>query len=197
LKSRKELDAWIRGQKPKAFDPTTENALSASVRAVRRAMNDTVDNAVPRADVKWSLNRQSKLYDALENIDPKAAAEGANVLLRLSHKVAGVGPARTRFIQTLGTVTGLGIVGASAAFSPAVAQGLLAAGIVYGSGKFIMSPSAKKSVAAILRATDKAIMSSKDPSMIRMLRADRAVVADMLKNSELMKEETNGTKVQQ
>ena len=84
----------------------------------------------------------------------------------------------------MGTITGVGIVGGSAIFSPMIATALGIGITGLGVKKVITSAAAKKSLAVILRTTDKVLATSKNPSLIRQLRADRAVIADLLKNSE-------------
>lgn len=83
LKSRKELDNWMSSQKGgKVFDPNTENAVSVALRAIRQGGNDFLASKVPDVAVKELLNKQSKLYNAIDLIAPKAAKEGSNAWKR-------------------------------------------------------------------------------------------------------------------
>lgn len=184
LKSRKEFDKWAKGIRKNTFDDTTTNSFKESVKTIRTTMNNLVDEATPSASVKHKLKRQNLLFDALDNIDPKAATEGRNAISRAFNNLIEIVPVRNKLIQTLGTITGVGIVGGSAIFSPiiAAALGIGVTGLV--GKKVITSAAAKKSLAVILRTTDKVLATSKNPSLIRQLRADRAVIADLLKNSE-------------
>lgn len=83
LKARKALDAWMRSIKGNAFDPKTENAVSIALRAVRQGANDLIEQTADDVAVREMLRRQSLLYDAVENIAPKAAKEGDSKYARL------------------------------------------------------------------------------------------------------------------
>lgn len=193
FRSRKQLDSWIKSQKgQKAFDPSMENALSVSIRTIRQSMNDIVDKAVPSASVKANLRRQNLLFDAMDNVAEKAASQGRNSVARAFESLIQIVPLRNQAVQIAGTLAGVGIVGGSALFSPIIAAGLAAGGIIYAGTRALLSPAAKKGLAQLLRLTDKALVTTKEPSIIRALRADRAVIADIIKNSELIKEGQNG-----
>lgn len=185
LKARKQLDSWIRRQKgDKAFDPALENALSVSVRSVRTAMNDLVDSRVKSTAVKRELKRQNLLFDAIENIGPKAAEEANNAIGRAVQNMAKVLPFRSKFVQEAGTVVGLGIVGASARFAPIFAFGLASTVATVTGAKLLLGPGMKKNLGKIVKGLDKAIFTSTNPSMIKQLRADRALIVELIKNAE-------------
>lgn len=83
LEARKALDSWMSLQKgAKVFDPTTENAVSIALRAIRQGGNDFLASKVPDVAVKELLAKQASLYNAIEQIAPKAAKEGVNGLQR-------------------------------------------------------------------------------------------------------------------
>lgn len=85
LKARKGLDSWIKSVKGNlAFDPKTENAVSIAVRATRQGANDLLEATAPDVAVKAMLRRQSLLYDAIDNIAPKAAKEAGSVVGRIA-----------------------------------------------------------------------------------------------------------------
>lgn len=95
LDARKELDAWVSRQKgDKAFNPALDSPITTAVQQVRQAMNGIVADAVPSADVRASLQKQSNLYHAAENIAPKAAGESATRIGRMMQNItphSGVG----------------------------------------------------------------------------------------------------------
>lgn len=185
LDARKELDSWIKSQKgKKVFDPELEGALSVAVRSVRGALNDTVE-ASTGASVKKSLKKQSLLYNAMDNLGPKAAAEANNAIGRLVQNMAQILPFRSKFVNEVGTVLGLGVVGSSVLLSPYFAGGLGATVVGRGVYKAAISPKVKQSLSAVLKETDKAIKASKDGDMIRQLRADRAVVRELVNTAEV------------
>ena len=69
-------------------------------------------------------------------------------------------------------------------------------GITVAGGKFLMGPTAKKGLAKLLRGIDTALMTKQNPSIVRQLRADRAIIVDIIKNAEIIEEE-DGNQVQQ
>lgn len=80
LKARKALDKWIMGQKGGVFNPTTENGVTEAVRAIRQAGNNFLAEIAPNSNVRQLLRTQSTLYNAIDNIAPKAAREGSNAV---------------------------------------------------------------------------------------------------------------------
>lgn len=79
LDARKALDSWMAAQKGAGvFDPAKESAISTALRAIRQGGNKFLADRVPSVDVKGLLSKQSSLYDAIENIAPKAAKEGSS-----------------------------------------------------------------------------------------------------------------------
>ncbi len=88
LDARQGLDTWISSQKGGAvFNPTTENAISIALRGVRQGGNTFLSDLVPDVAVKQMLAHQTNLYDAIDNIAPKALKEGGSLLERLVGKI--------------------------------------------------------------------------------------------------------------
>ena len=85
-------------------------------------------------------------------------------------------------------LTGVGILGASAAYSPVFSIGLFGAATSIATYKLVMSDSAKKGLILLLKGVNQAVQTSTNPAMIRRLRADRAIIADELKNAEITKD---------
>jgi len=188
LRARKQFDAWVKNQKPKIFDPQTESALSIAVREPRQAMNDIIERAVPTLGVKKSLSRQSKMFDAIDNIGPKAADEAATKIGRLAQNVSratGLDKGLRESITKL-TIGGaaIGGLGFSGGIGPAVTAGVaLAAGV--SAKRALTSAQAKKAVSALLSQADKAIRVAKQRNLtadLQRLRADRAAVVEVLRN---------------
>lgn len=83
IKARQKLDTWMSTQKgPNIFDPKTEGAVSTALRSIRQGGNDFLKQFAPDVKVEELLAKQTALYDAIENMAPKAAKEGANSLQR-------------------------------------------------------------------------------------------------------------------
>jgi len=185
LDSRKQLDSWIRSQKgEKAFDPAMENALSVAVRTVRRSMNDTVATRMPGARIKAELKRQSRLFDAIDNIGPKAAKEKNFAVLRVWENTAKALPFRGEANQKLALLFGIGGLGAAAAFAPWITGATAAAVGLVVIKRGVMSPNTRKGIAQLIRLADRAIITSRNPSMIKQLRVDRAALVELLQTQQ-------------
>lgn len=192
LKSRKELDRWIKSQKPKLFDSPSENALSTSVREVRSAINDLIDLRATNVAVKESLQRQSNLFRAMDNIAPKAADEGKNAVIRLlqgvGQSVGITASASQQFNRGLGIVAGGSVAGSVAAtVSPYLIGAVGLAGLAFQGGKFVGSPAAKRSLSMLLRMSDQAIRTARQNGqevLLNKLRADRGAVMELFKQFE-------------
>lgn len=183
LQARKELDAWIKTQKPKVFDPKTDSSLSIAVREIRQSTNDFIDARATNVAVKDSLRKQSTLLSAMENIAPKAADEAGNSMLRAwqnANKVLGL---RGVFNQTMAAAFGLGGLGASAVFAPMFTKLAIGGVVTFAAGKVIMSSTVKKGLSKLLNATDKAIRKTKDKALLSQLRLDRGAIFELMKQA--------------
>lgn len=187
LKTRKEFDSWARrlpgGEKALSSDAAT--AQSQAIHAVRNAMNDIINAKVKNAAVKSELKRQSLLFDAIENLGVKAADESNYAIGRIIQNTAKILPFRSKFVNEVGTILGLGIVSSSALLSPIFATGLVTAVASKGAYNLVISPTAKKGLAKLIKTVDRAINTSTNPSMIKQLRADRAMVLELMKTAEV------------
>lgn len=180
LDARRQLDAWIRKQKPAVFDPASENAMSMAVREVRQSLNNLIDAKNPSQGVRDSLSFQSNLLGAMDNISVKAAAEGKNIVSRTWRNVSRILPMRGEFNQSLAVLMGVGGLGAAAAFAPYFTQltGLFLGS--YATGKLVTSQGMKKAISMLLKKTDQAIQKAVNPDMARQLRLDRAALLELL-----------------
>lgn len=186
LNARKKFDAYVRNLKgDSVFDPAVDNALSISVRTIRTKMNDVLDAAVPDAEVHKLLKQQSRLYDALDIVNPKAAEEAATSIGRLIQNVARVTKPKAEFNREVALVLGLGAVTAATQMAPYFAGGLAAAGAGAMAYKGITSPQVKKALSGLLKQTSKAINATQSPEMLKQLRADRAVLIELMQNIDV------------
>jgi len=184
LKARKEFDRLVRKERgDKALDPARDNAMSIATREVRQAMNDLIAAKVVKVPVKASLKKQSTLLRTMDNLEPKVADTATNSLKRAYQNVIDVVSLRGDFNQVMAVFAGVGGLGAAAMFAPMFREGLIAGGLVFAGGKAVMSATAKKGVANLLKGIDKAIRTTKDEALISKLRVDRAAVVEILKNS--------------
>lgn len=97
LQARKDFDNALP---PRVFNSPTDTAFTETAKEVRNMMNRTIAQADPAAGVADSLKKQSILYDAADNIAPKAAGEAPTAFGRamqsiqpsnLVHAVGGAG----------------------------------------------------------------------------------------------------------
>lgn len=107
LDARQKLDQWITKIKgPNAFDPKMENAISTGLRAVRQGANDLMEAKAPEAGVKALLRKQTLLYDAVDNMAPKAAKEVGTTGFG---RFAGRHPVMTGLLKNSAKAVGTGI----------------------------------------------------------------------------------------
>lgn len=88
LDARQALDKWMKAEgRGSAFDPRTENAISKGLREIRQGANELLANKAEDVPTKAMFQRQSSLYDALENIIETGYKEvGTTGLQRLAKK---------------------------------------------------------------------------------------------------------------
>lgn len=79
LQARKEFDNLLPDKK---LSPDIENGITEAVRYIRQGANDFLASKVPDVAVKEMLAKQTALYNAMDNIAPKAAKEGKNKVVR-------------------------------------------------------------------------------------------------------------------
>lgn len=179
LKLRKEYDNWISSQKGTGiFDPAKENALSIANREIRHTINNFLIDKSINVPVKASLRKQAILFDAMENLVPKAAIEANTAfgrLLQNSMELLGI---KSKIVQDIAAAVGIGGLGAAAYFAPPVAviggTGLL----VYKAGKMIMNPSLHLRVASLLKTLENNFKNI--PAAMNLLKEDMSVVKDLL-----------------
>jgi hypothetical protein len=188
LKTRKELDAYVRSYKANknAFpnQDNVETALSIALRDVRTALNTKVAQTAPKANVLTRLEKQSNLYRARVPVIEKAKADASNSLGRLWQTTTGVTGVKMPSTPLAIGVTGAALAGWLPAIIGGVGVGIAGRGIYRG----VISPQLKKFLGQSLIASSKALKQAKNPETIRQLRADRAVIIELLKNSKVEEE---------
>jgi len=192
LKARKAFDQHLLKQSggAKTLGSDLETARSVAAKKLRNVLNEVVDEAVPGANVRKSLNDQSLMFEALDNMQEVALKEKLNVISRSWDRIRSLVPARNEALQTSAVVMGSTAIGIVGVMAPVMAGAAVAAGLTYVGGKFIMSPAMKKGLSGLVRGLDKSIKISTNPQMLKELRADRAAILEMLKNSQVEKEQS-------
>lgn len=190
LRSRKDFDnKIIREGRDKIFNPTTENGISLAVRSVRQATNRFIHERVPTVGVKNSLRKQSALLRAMDDIKPKAAKEGNNAITRSMQNVLKLLTLRGEINQIAATLLGMGGLGAAAFIAPFVLKGGLITAVSYGAGRLIMRPGARKALGKLLKLIDKATSRVTNVNALRQMRADRALIVEMIKELDRQQKE--------
>lgn len=144
LQARKDFySEVIRQRGESAFNATRDSVSSVAIQNIAQGWNDLIDNAVKDADVRASLNKQSAMLRAMENIRPKAAAEGSNIIARTYQKAKNAVSLKDATLGLLAT--------GGAAFTGTLPV-LGAAGALYGAGKLAASPITRKAIGKTLSA---------------------------------------------
>lgn len=180
LKARKELDTWIKNQKGDSiFDPAKESALSIAVRDIRTTTNQFLIEKATGAPVKASLSKQAALFNAMENIAPKAAEEGRNLVKRSIARLTDALPVTAGLKQSLAAA---GLVAAPLTFAPTETIALVGTGLAARSAsRAIRSPASKRALAKLVHHADKAIASGRlGPKALIDMRADRAALVELM-----------------
>ena len=189
LAARKEFDSLVKAQKRDIFNPgTADSSIKIITKDIRNSMNKILDESVTGSravdsNVKDELKRQSLLFGALENMEAKAAAEKNHALLRALDNAIKIVPWKNEAVQLFAVMAGVGGLGAAAMGAGPFRTGAGIVGTAYIGHKIIMSPGNKRAAASVLKFADQAIRTSENPAMLKSLRADRALIVELLDNS--------------
>lgn len=75
LKARQQFDNWIEDARGEGvFDPATDNAITASTRAMRQGANELFFSKAPNVAAREAFKRQTNLYNVLDNVAKKGAS---------------------------------------------------------------------------------------------------------------------------
>lgn len=173
LAARKEIDKTLESFKPNFFEAKADNAFNIIGNRIRQTTNDFIAEKAPSVKVKNLLKNQNLLYEARDNIIPKADKLAKNSINRLFQKVGNIVPLKAE-IAGIAALGGIGTL-----ISPAAA---LTAGGVYGAGKIANAAATKKALGELLKATSKAINITKDRAIIAELVSDRNNLIDYIKS---------------
>lgn len=169
LKARKEYDIWVKSQKPKVFDAKSEGAFTLANREIRSAMNDLLEERAPTLGIKKSLQKQSSLFNAMENITPKAAQEADSAFRRAIESVGAKLGFKNKAVQAVATLAGIGGLGAASTFAPIIAQVGIPAYFLYKGGKLVLKPSLRKAIGRILKTSGKQLEATERNALLGIL----------------------------
>lgn len=180
LQVRKDFDQWVRLQKgDAAFEK--QNAFGVANREIRQTINTFLDERIENVGVKESLSKQSALFDAMENITPKAAKEANTAVVRAFTRAAEAVGIKNKFVQQIATIAGIGGLGAAATFAPAVAVGLGATLLVLKGKNFVLNPKLRTALGKFLQNIDKKINATDNPTAKAQLISDRDELRELTK----------------
>lgn len=171
LKTRKEYDAWVNLQKPKAFDAKAENAFSLANDKVRTTLNTLLDEKITNVETKASRLKQSSLYSAMNNIKPKAAIEADTAVGRVFQNMANAVGIKNKVVQQVAAIVGIGGLGAAATFAPIAAVGGGLAFLVYKGGQLVLKPELRIALGKLLETAGNTL-SKEDTILIKSLLQD-------------------------
>jgi hypothetical protein len=181
LRTRQFMDRYIARHIPqgeKIFDiEGTQTALKVSIREFRTAVNESIHKAARKKglDSRASLKSQNLLYEAVDNISDKAAAEARNNVARALDVLKNVGTMRSKAAVGTAVVTGTSILAASQAL-PGILNTIIPSSLfVYTSGKVMMSPHTRKALGALVTTLGES-----------GLKAEKAAIIDIINNIEVM-----------
>lgn len=173
LQLRKDFDSWVQSQKgTKIYDPNTENAFSIVNRELRQGINNFIDTKATNIDIKESLSKQSALYRAMKNIEPKAAIEADTAVGRVFQNMANAVGIKNKIVQQVAAIVGIGGLGAAATFAPAAAVGGGLAFLAYKGGQLVLKPGLRIALGKLLETAGNAL-SKEDTILIKSLLQDK------------------------
>jgi len=156
LRVRKDFDAWVKEQKgANIYKGERENAFSISNRQIRQEINNFLDEKATSVSVKDSLRRQNGLFTAMEHIEAKAAIEADTAFTRLFQRAEKALIARSRVVQGLALVVGIGIFGASQKFALPFAVATGSGFFIWKTGKLVLNPKIRVALSDLLKEIEK------------------------------------------
>ena len=181
LGARKEFDNFVRDQLgSKGFNASDVSVANETMKAIRNAGNDLINNAVPNDFVKRSLIKQSRLYSARDVLFPKAAKRAKTVVGRQIQNVSKILALNMEARRTMALATGLAISALPAQLMMYAAGGLAVGGVGFYTIKGALSPQARIALGKLLKLSDKALKEATRGDMKRDLKLGIIAINDML-----------------
>ena len=178
LELRRKWDAGLLDKAPKTFDKVFHNARSESGTIVRNVFNDQVMKAAPEVGVKESLKKQHQLLSGMSALERKAIYRAPTALGRLWQNTSKVIDLKLDANRTLAVLGATGTYYAAQSLGAMYPVAFVGA-ISYYVAKKSISPEVKKALGETLKYADRAIKQSKNPNMIKALKADRAFIYEI------------------
>lgn len=189
LALRQDLDKYLE-KKFKFFTKEQPVWLENLGKTLRNDLNSMINEAMPDDFVKESLRRQHLGFTTMRGLGPKAVKDtDAQISSHFSNLKRVLGE-QVRDSRLVGFAT-VGAAGYSAAMGvmPYIAGATAGLGVSYYMLKGFRSPEMSKGIAYALDMTNKAIQQTKNPDMLRDLRAGRATLLEVMQLPEQKEEE--------
>lgn len=181
LQVRKDFDTFIKEWKPADIEGGLVNSRSQIVKLARGVLNKEVAAMIPDRASQGLLTRQSRLYQNLNVMEPRAATELLGVFGKVQNIVrdkTGITIPKTP-ASIAGNVLLLGGLAAQP-WMPMVATSLAVAGSGALAINTLRSPAIRSYAGASLTALSKVMAKTTDPIKLNLYKADRAVLIHYL-----------------
>lgn len=179
LRMRQDLDKYLE-KKFKFFSKEQPVWLDNLGKDLRNDLNDMINEAMPDDFVKESLRIQHLAFTALKGLAPKAVKDIDSTLHSHGKNLMSILRDRVQTSRIVGLST-IGTAGYSAAMG--VLPYLTGAIATFGIGGYALqglrSPEMAKAISYTLAQTNKAIGLTKDPKMLKELRAGRSTLLEL------------------
>jgi len=189
LKLRRDFDKWSTDDMGLGdFDKPDRAKVQKVIKAIRTTLNDELSKLAPDAPVKHLLRTQTALYNAGERTSAKYSARTKGFISAVNNGLypvvgmkipATIGAAAATGSMMVGAakyVGGLAAVGSAGAIGLAAVVGI----------KTAKSYKTRQWLGATLEQVSKKLDKVTDPVQKTMLRADRALILDMLSESRAL-----------
>jgi len=163
-----------------------DTPIANYIKSINRNLNTFVESRLPEGKTvtgisfKESMAKQTKLYEVMDNLVPKAAKEADVAYKRVLDKVSEILGTKNRVVQGIAAAVGIGGLGAAANFAPAAALlGMPFVGAMV-SRKFIPKSKVKKVLSKIIDAAEKTLPQIKDETTFKIFNADLLMLKELL-----------------
>lgn len=189
LALRQDIDKYLE-KKFKFFTKEQPVWLDNLGKTLRNDLNDMLNEVMPDDYVKESLRRQHLGFTAMRGLAPKALKDIESEVSGHFSNLKRVLGEQVRNSRLVGFAT-VGAAGYSAAMGvmPYIAGATAGLGIGHYIIKGFRSPEMSKSIAYALDMTNKAIKETKNPQMLKELRAGRSTLLEIMQLPEQKEEE--------
>lgn len=156
LKARKEFDKVMLERVDTRLLTDIAAGDKLVVETVRGAMNTVLHESVP-SGVKGILSRQSKMFDAMYNIVPKAAKQSNSVVGRAWDKIKTLQGAKQALILGGAGILGYNAMATLTAVAPFLVAGAVIAPITYYSGRLVAKVGTIQTMSRMVNVLEKSL----------------------------------------